>query len=114
MRKVFFASLFLYALSFGPNCLAQDVDSNQLYGTICALCHGAEGKPTLQGQKFGSPDFSDSNWQTSKTDDQLVQSMTKGTDNPNYAPVSKLIADMLGINVDVNVFVPKVRSFVPK
>ncbi len=88
-----------------------EVNPDQVYGMLCALCHGADGKPSKQGVQFGSPDFTDPNWQSSKTDDQLIQSMLKGTDNPNYRPVKDMIQEMLGVSVDVNIFVPKIRSF---
>lgn len=112
MKKLILISCLLSGLVFGPSSWAQEVDPERIYGMLCALCHGADGKPTPQGVKFGSPDFTDPNWQTSRTDEQLVESMTKGTDNPNYRPVSQLITDMLGINMDPQVFIPKVRSFV--
>lgn len=107
---LFLASSITFAYS-ASDCLAQPMDPNQLYGMLCALCHGANGKPTEQGIKFGSPDFTDPAWQNAKTDDDLIKSMTEGTDNPNYAPVKPFVKQMLGIDVDVTAFVPKVRSF---
>ncbi len=112
MKKILFAGVFLFSLVFGFAAESKaQVNPDQVYGMLCALCHGADGKPTKQGVQFGSPDFTDANWQKSKTDDQLLQSMVKGTDNPNYRPVKDMIQEMLGVNVDVTVFVPKVRSF---
>ncbi|HLG30356.1 MAG TPA: c-type cytochrome [Candidatus Brocadiales bacterium] len=90
---------------------AEEPDANAIFAQLCALCHGADGKPTDQGKEFKSPDFTDKSWQASKTDDQLIKSMTNGTDNPNYAPVGPFVKEMLGIDVDVKIFVPKVRSF---
>jgi hypothetical protein len=40
--------------------------------------------------------------------------MTKGTDNPNYRPIKDMIEELLGVSVDVSIFVPKVRNFGPK
>ena len=114
MKKIILGASLVFSITFATHttdCLAQAVDPNQLYGMLCALCHGADGKPTDQGIKFGSPDFTDPAWQNSKTDDDLIRSMTEGTDNPNYAPVKPFIQQMLGIDVDVTTFVPKVRSF---
>lgn len=113
MKKIVFGVLLALGVSFASNtseCRAQ-ADPNQLYGMLCALCHGVDGKPTDQGVKFGSPDFTDPAWQASKTDDDLVKSMTEGTDNPNYAPVKPFVKEMLGVDVDVTEFVPKVRGF---
>jgi hypothetical protein len=115
MKKLLLVGVFLVGVSFGFTTETKaQVNPDQVYGMLCALCHGADGKPTKQGAQFGSPDFTDANWQKSKTDDQLLQSMAKGTDNPNYRPVKDMIQEMLGVSVDVNVFVPKVRSFGPK
>ncbi|MFN3467640.1 MAG: hypothetical protein ACK4WF_08065 [Candidatus Brocadiales bacterium] len=112
MKKTLLAGVFLLGIVLGPMTEnTAQANPDQIYGMLCALCHGADGKPTKQGLQFGSPDFTDANWQKSKTDDQLLQSMTKGTDNPNYRPVKDMIQEMLGVSVDVSVFVPKVRSF---
>lgn len=114
MKKTILGALLVFGIAFTFNisdCMAQGTDVNQLYGMLCALCHGAEGKPTEQGVQFGSPDFTDPAWQDSKTDADLIQSMTDGTDNLDYAPVRPFIQQMLGIDVDVKEFVPKVRSF---
>lgn len=115
MKSTLLAGVFLFGVAFGLTTEGKaEVNPDQVYGMLCALCHGADGKPTPQGAKFGSPDFTDANWQKSKTDDQLLQSMDKGTDNPNYRPVKDMILEMLGVSVDVNVFVPKVRSLGPQ
>lgn len=116
MMKIILGALLVLGITFTTNtstCRAQ-VDTNQLYGMLCALCHGADGKPTDQGIKFGSPDFTDPEWQASKTDEDLIKSMTEGTDNPNYAPVKLFVKEMLGVDVDVKEFIPKVRSFAGK
>lgn len=115
MKKTLLVGVFTASVVFGFMTESKaEVNPDQIYAMLCALCHGADGKPTKQGAQFGSPDFTDPNWQQSKTDEQLLEAMTKGTDNPNYKPVTDMIQEMLGISVDVNVFIPKVRSFVPK
>ncbi|HHT9121078.1 MAG TPA: c-type cytochrome [Candidatus Hypogeohydataceae bacterium YC41] len=115
MKRTLLVGVFLAGIIFGFTSESQaQVNPDQIYGMLCALCHGADGKPTKQGAQFGSPDFTDPNWQKSKTDDQLIQSMTKGTDNPNYKSVTDMIQEMLGVKVDVSVFLPKVRSFETK
>jgi len=45
------------------------------FGTMetCVYCHGNGGKGTSEGTKMGVPDFTDANWQASKTDGQLVK-----------------------------------------
>jgi mono/diheme cytochrome c family protein len=115
MKKTLLVGVFTAGVMFGlvSEGKAQG-NPDQIYGMLCALCHGADGKPTKQGAQFGSPDFTDVNWQKSKTDEQLMQSMVKGTDNPNYRPVTAMIEEMLGVKMDPAVFVPKVRSFGPQ
>ncbi len=114
MKKIILGAFLVLSMAFASdtsNCRAQEVDSNQLYGMLCALCHGPNGQPTEQGVQFGSPDFTDPAWQASKTDEELVKSMIDGTDNQDYAPVKQFVMDMLGIDIDVAEFIPKVRSF---
>ncbi|MCQ4573947.1 MAG: cytochrome c [Candidatus Brocadiales bacterium] len=114
MKKMILGAFLVFSIAFTLNtskCWAQDVDPNQLFGMLCALCHGVDGKPTEQGIQFGSPDFTSAEWQASKTDEDLIKSMTDGTDNQNYAPVKPFVRDMLGIDIDVTEFLPKVRSF---
>ena len=116
--KVFYKKLAVIAvpailsasLSF-TKAFADGPDPDALYGQLCALCHGADGKPTEQGIKFKSPDFTDKSWQASKTDEQLIKSMTNGTENPDYRAVAEFVKEMLDIEVDVKIFVPTVRSF---
>ena len=115
MKRTLLAGVFLLGVVFGFAAESKaHVNPDQVYGMLCALCHGADGQPTKQGKQFGSPDFTDANWQKSKTDEQLLQSMTKGTDNPNYRPIKDMIEELLGVSVDVSIFVPKVRNFGPK
>lgn len=98
------------SLSF-TKVFAEELNADAIFAQLCALCHGAEGKPTEQGIKFKSPDFTDKSWQASKTDEQLIKSMTNGTENPDYRAVAEFVKEMLDIDVDVKIFVPKVRSF---
>ncbi|MFQ5862763.1 MAG: c-type cytochrome [Candidatus Brocadiales bacterium] len=116
MKRILLGALLVSGITFASDtsrCWAQ-IDPNQLYGMLCALCHGIDGRPTDQGIEFGSPDFTDPEWQASKTDEDMIRSMTEGTDNPNYAPVKPFVKAMLGIDIDVKEFVPKVRSFAGK
>lgn len=43
----------------------------------CVFCHGEDGA----GQASGTPDWTDPNWQQSRTDEQLTATITKGKDN---------------------------------
>ena len=43
----------------------------------CVFCHGEEG----YGEATGTPDWTDPEWQDSKTDEQLINSITNGVDD---------------------------------
>lgn len=98
------------SLSF-TKVFAEGQDPEALYMQVCKLCHGVDGKPTDEGKKFKSPDFTDKEWQASKTDEQLLKSMTEGTQNPDYRAVKDIVKELLDIDVDPKIFLPKVRSF---
>ncbi len=44
------------------------------FGTMetCVFCHGNGGKGTAEGRKMNVPDFTDANWQSSVTDEQMI------------------------------------------
>ncbi|MGQ3684361.1 MAG: c-type cytochrome [Candidatus Loosdrechtia sp.] len=74
---VFFTvmSFYLYLVVYGQE---KPVDAANLYKYYCATCHGADGKGTKRGQALGVPDFSDIQWQTKKTDEEILHSMVHG------------------------------------
>jgi hypothetical protein len=67
-----------------PSFTAQAGDINQIYKDTCELCHAKDGKGSEAGKQFGVPDFSSADYQKSRTDAQMKESMTNGTKNPNY------------------------------
>lgn len=52
----------------------------------CYYCHGNGGKGTTKGHEFGTPDFTDPEFQSSKTDEELVKTINSGKGNhmPGY------------------------------
>lgn len=59
----------------------QEVDGAALYAQQCATCHGKEGKGDGAAAAALDPkprDFSDAEWQKSKTDEQLTEGITNG------------------------------------
>jgi mono/diheme cytochrome c family protein len=51
----------------------------------CAYCHGNGGKGTSFGREAGVPDFTDSKWQGSRTDAQLLETIKAGKNKmPSY------------------------------
>ncbi len=101
---LFVGSFFLLSNS---NIFAYSVDTDQIFVDICEMCHGPDGKGTKQGIDFGVPDFTDAEWQSSKTDEEFVNSITNGKeDNPNYIP----FGDML-IEEEIVAMASHVRKF---
>lgn len=93
---VIVCSLFtglLYCLSLS-NAYADEVDTETIYAEKCALCHGEDGKGTSTGIDFGVKDFTDAEWQASRTDEDFANSITNGNpDNPNYLPFGDMLSE---------------------
>ena len=109
ISKIIVSLLFLvsmFCLGFS-NVYANDIDASEIYADKCALCHGEDGKGTSIGIDFGAKDFTDKEWQASRTDDEFVNSITHGNpDNSNYIP----FGDMLS-GEEITAMVPHVRAF---
>lgn len=82
-------------------------DINKVYKDTCELCHGPDGKGSEAGKQFGVPDFSNADYQKSRTDAQMKDSMTNGTKNPNYVKLSDLGVDL----ADLDGLITMVRGF---
>lgn len=52
--------------------------ARSLFETKCAPCHGKAGTPAPVFAKIGVPAFSDGEWQKTKSDDQLRDSILAG------------------------------------
>jgi mono/diheme cytochrome c family protein len=51
---------------------------NTTFKNQCASCHGAEGKGN---ESAHTPNFTDAQWQSSKTDKELIEVLTNGSDH---------------------------------
>ncbi len=110
MRNKVIVSLFvlgsIFCLSFAST-YADDIDTTEIYAEKCALCHGEDGKGTDAGIGFGTKDFTDKEWQSSRTDDEFVNSITNGNpDNTNYLPFGDMLSEE-----EIKAMVPHVRTF---
>ena len=107
--KVIVSLLFLvsiFSLGFS-NAYADEIDAAAIYAEKCALCHGEDGKGTPTGIDFGTKDFTDKEWQSSRTDDEFVNSITHGNpDNSNYIPFGDMLTEE-----EIKAMVPHVRAF---
>ncbi len=81
----------MFSAYFGfPTFTVNAGDVHKIYKDTCELCHGADGKGSEAGKQFGVPDFTSAEYQKSRTDAQMKESMTNGTKNPNYVKLSDL------------------------
>ena len=107
-------SLSIISFCFNAKDSFAEIDVDGTYKMVCELCHGPDGKGTLQGQKFKVPDFSDKEWQSKVSDEDMIKTMTDGSDNPKYSEGVIPLLEMIGIENPKDVipeFIPKVRSF---
>jgi mono/diheme cytochrome c family protein len=68
--------------AFGVTLSATEPHPSELYKKYCAKCHGDDGKAdTMRGKHFMARKFTDTEWQASVTDAQLVKSVTDGKED---------------------------------
>jgi len=74
---------------------AADQHPSSLFLEYCAKCHGEDGKAnTPKGKQLMARDFTDAEWQSSKPDDKLIKTVTKGgEDMPAFG--KKLTAEQI-------------------
>jgi mono/diheme cytochrome c family protein len=78
MKRLCCGGVLILCLSLLPvsGLLADDApDVAAIYKKKCAMCHKADGKgyPAMK-----APDFTDKEWQKSRTDDQMIEVIAKG------------------------------------
>ncbi|HHT9132203.1 MAG TPA: c-type cytochrome [Candidatus Tripitaka californicus] len=62
-----------------------EADGRKVFDANCKKCHGELGKPTERGKSLGAPDFTNRIWQLSRTDEQIIQTITNGKGKmPNW------------------------------
>jgi mono/diheme cytochrome c family protein len=86
MRRGFtlFAIVGSFALLLLPKLSAEDnPDAAALYKKNCVMCHKADGKGY---EAMHSPDFTNKEWQASKTDEELIASVTNGKKDKGTMP----------------------------
>ncbi len=60
----------------GPASAAPVFAAKAFYDKSCAVCHGADG--TGGDAMIGIPNFKDAKWQQRRTDQQIIDAITKG------------------------------------
>lgn len=76
MKKIILVTMML-GLTAALSAKAADAKEN--WGTLCAKCHGAEGKgDTKMGQKLGCKDLTDAKVQADLKDDAATKAIKVG------------------------------------
>ena len=74
-RGAKFAMVVSFGLLAASSLMAEDTDIQGIYKKKCAMCHKADGKGYAA---MKTPDFTSKEWQTSRTDEQLIETVSKG------------------------------------
>ena len=74
--------VFAFCLSCRPVNSFGEIDAAKLYEKHCKICHGDDGKgKTFLGEGLGARDFTDSKWEATVTDEQMIKQINEGTQN---------------------------------
>lgn len=92
-------------LQAAPAAVGQGANGAELFAAKCAGCHGKDGRGLPNWKAKGQPSFADVNFQKSRTDAQLTESVTNG--KGKFMPVWK---DKLSAE-QINALVGQVRAF---
>jgi cytochrome c553 len=95
MKKILLL-VTMFGLAAGLSAKAADAKEN--WDTLCAKCHGAEGKgDTKMGQKLGAKDFTDAKVQGDMKDEAATKAIKEGLksadDKTLMKPYDTLSAD---------------------
>ncbi len=97
MRSMMIVSLLIFGSILCVNLkdtFANEIDTDTIYAEKCALCHGEDGKGSDAGIGFGVKDFTDKEWQASRTDEEFTNSITNGNpENTNYLPFGDMLSE---------------------
>lgn len=83
-------------------------DGNAVYTAHCIKCHGKDGRGFPNYRAKGQPDFTDANWQKSRTDAQLINA-TKGGKGKLMPAFKPKLSDE-----EITAVVARIRSFAKK
>ena len=87
----------------------QQLDVTGLYAANCAACHGVDGTGNALRVAFPTiPDFTNTTWQKTQTDENFISRINDGKDPAMPAFKDKLTADQIhGLVVYARAFAPK-------
>jgi mono/diheme cytochrome c family protein len=73
---------FALLVGWAVTVYAREDHPSDTFKQYCAKCHGESGKgDTERGKKLKARDFTDAEWQQSKTDADLIDSVTEGKED---------------------------------
>jgi cytochrome c6 len=78
MRKIVAAFVLVACVAPAGMAFADGADGKALYGTKCAMCHGADGVAKPMVAKEGGKNLNDPAWQKAMTDDAIAKAITDG------------------------------------
>ena len=89
------AGAFVLTAGYGVALYAAEEHPSALFKEYCAKCHGEDGRAeTPKGKQLMARNFTDSEFQASKNDAQLIKTVTKGQeDMPPFG--KKLTAEQI-------------------
>lgn len=80
--RVLGAAAFALLIGFGVAVYAAEEHPSALFKQYCAKCHGEDGKAeTPKGKQLMARNFTDEEFQASKTDAQLIKTVTNGQED---------------------------------
>jgi len=88
----------------------EEINPKKLFEYHCATCHGDDGKGTKRGHELKAPNLADANWQASKKDADILNSITNGKNKmPRWSEKLKP-EEMQALAKYVRKLAPKKRS----
>jgi mono/diheme cytochrome c family protein len=109
MKKIV---LIIATFGFAAALSAVAADGKTNWDTLCAKCHGADGKgQTKMGQKLGVKDFTDAKVQAALKDDAAAKVIKEGKKDADGKTLMKAF-DTLSDD-EVKALVQYVRAFKP-
>ncbi|MDD5139189.1 MAG: cytochrome c [Verrucomicrobiales bacterium] len=105
-------NILLLAVMFGLAAAlsAKGAEANENWNTLCAKCHGADGKSdTKIGAKLGAKDFTDAKVQAGFKDEEAFKTIKEGKKDKDDKTLMKAFDTLSGD--EVKALVAYVRAF---
>ena len=107
MKKI---AMLAAVIGFASAISAPAADATENWSTLCAKCHGADGKgQTKMGAKLGVKDLSDAKVQDELKDDVAFKAIKEGLKDKDDKTLMKPFEDLSGD--DIKALVQYVRGF---